>query len=354
MTTDLTSPEKILAVPLAEAGRLFSGNRTSIRTKWRRLAAKWHPDHHAGKPEAEAAFIHLARLRDTALDEWKNLAGVELTFTGTNGRTLQLHSIANSRFEIGTVHICREGVAFCVDRAERNLFENARSLIAGLGFTTSDMADQMSASMPLVLDTLETDEQLIMLLERGENHVVLADLVAFLGGKLDPRHVAWIISGLCNIACYLNARGIVHGAIDLSAVVVDPARHHVALIGGWFYASTKGTNLQALPTRSVAVLPSIMVERGRAELEIDLLLIRHLAAELLGDPTCSLLLRDPDFPAPFAAWLNGAPAANAFADYASWEHARDLSFGPRRFINLPVIVTDIYPALASGLGSTEE
>src|SRR5258707_10974722 len=134
-----------------------------------------------------------------------------------------------------------------------------------------------------------------------------------------------------------------HGGIGPHSVFLSPKAHSVALLGGWWYATPIGAKLAALPERALRVLPPVVADSKIAAGAIDLELIRLTGREMLADPSGVKLLREARVPKPFATWLNHPPAANAFADYQSWEAARDAGFGPRRFVELGIDPDAVYP-----------
>ena len=339
----------IIGVPLAQASRIFSGTPAEIHRQWRELAAQCHPDRHSGATDANAAFRHLLDLRDAALGKADADAALlrDVTFATTDGRHFKLRYLRCRPFELGCVYIGRTTLAYAIDLAHRDLYEAATERIGSLTFANEALRRQFATSLPAILAWLETADRLVLILRRDPGLVVLADLLAHQGGQLDPRHIAWIVSGLANIACYLTASGLVHGAIDAGTVLVDPATHEVALPSGWFYATETGAALQALPEQTARRLPAMLLDHGLATPAIDLALIRALARTLCGDPSGSRMLHDGRLPRPFADWLTHAPADTAFADTAGWERARDASFGKQRFVDLPVTPAEIYPPLAS-------
>ena len=50
----------------------------------------------------------------------------------------------------------------------------------------------------------------------------VSDFGGHFGGSLDPKHVAWIVSGMLNICCFLRINHKVHGDISLDNYFVHP------------------------------------------------------------------------------------------------------------------------------------
>ncbi|MEZ5816030.1 MAG: molecular chaperone DnaJ [Hyphomicrobiaceae bacterium] len=343
-----TSPEALLAVPLDQPERIFSGSPQDIRAQWRALALRHHPDCNPGTVNAQAAFRHLLALKKAA--EARIKAGAwtrngERLLTTRDGRCFRLRFISRRPFELGESYIGRSTLAFAIEGAAQRLVERGIEHFRSIGFADAAMQRQLAPLLPRLRATTEAEDCTVVVLHRAPGLVLLADLIAHGGGHLDPRHVAWVVSGLENLACYLGTRGLVHGAISPDTVLVDPVTHRVALLGGWWYATPFGARLMALPTRTIRVLPRGLLDNGRAREAIDLELIRLTARECLGDATGTRWHRGGVVPSPLKSWMLSPPLASASEDYAAWEEAREAAFGPRRFTETGVSAGDVYPNL---------
>jgi hypothetical protein len=340
------SPQAILAVPISEPERLFSSEPDTMRARWHALATRFHPDRHPDLAQATEVLQHINALHAEALR--KLASGLleepgRLKLEASNGRRVELAFRRKGAFELGEHYIGEDTIAFSLATIERDLFDGAVSTIRRLRFRDDAMRKEMRRFLPEIVDTIETAERLVLVVRRAPGEVLLADLVEHIGGRLPPQHAAWIISGLENLACYLDWAGLMHGGIGSSSVFVSPAEHTVALRGGWWYAASFGARLHALPERTLAVLPPIVADSKRAASAIDLELVRLTGREMLGDASGTRLLREPSIPKALSGWLQRPPSAQAIDDYRYWETARDAAFGPRRFVALAVDAEAIYP-----------
>ncbi len=354
MNATSISPQAILAVPLTEPQRLFSGEAETMRAEWRSLAARFHPDRHPEDTRATEVLQHINALHAEALRKLASGLWEEpgmLRLEATDGRRVELAFCRKGSFELGEQYIGRDFIAFSLAKTERDLFEAAISTIRRLRFRDDAMRQEMARFLPEIVDTIETAERLVLIVRRRRGEILLADLIGHMDGRLPPRHVAWILSGLENLACYLDWAGLMHGAVGPASVFVSPQHHTAALRGGWWYAAAFGARLVALPQRTLAVLPPIVADGKRAAGAIDGELIRLTGREMLGDSAGARLLRAADVPKALAAWLQQPPCACALDDYRSWETARDAAFGPRRFAELKVDAEAIYPPIECSIRS---
>lgn len=340
-----TTADTILAVPLDRPERLFRGDGSALRREWHALAARWHPDRNPAEPRATQVLQHINALYDAAQHKlanglWEG-SGV-LTLHGADGRTHELRYLRMRGFELGEAYIGATFVAYAVEKAYRDLFDAALRTIDGFRYADAAMQTEVSRALPQREAVIETAERLVLVVRRKADTVALSDLLDHLGGRIDAKHAAWIVSGLASLACYLEWANLMHGAIAPDTVFVSPKGHSIALLGGWWYAAPAGTKLTALPQRTAEALPPVVMSRKRAACAIDGELIRQLAREALGDAGGTKLLRDKSVPAAFAQWIAHPPGGSAFDDYQRWEKAREASFGRRKFIELPVKPGDIY------------
>jgi hypothetical protein len=162
------------------------------------------------------------------------------------------------------------------------------------------------------------------------------------GGRLPPRHVAWLVSALLNLTCFYEVIALTHNAMSASTVFVSPRLHAAFPLGGWWYAARSGSRLEMLPDETFALLPRSMAASKRADIRLDLESVRAIALNALGDPTGLSLAGRPDLPKPMADYLRLPSSGSAIDDYRAWGQVLKDSFGPRRFVELPVTASDVY------------
>lgn len=342
------SAGEILSIPSDQPECLYTEDQEAARSEYRSLAAFWHPDrHHAA--EAGQVFGHIGVLYRAAQARWAGGSwrqpGLQV-LTALDGTRYEIRYRKQHAFELGDVLISPTMVAYLICREHEDLYAAALRVIAGLPFAHAQMQAQMTPSLPKVVCAFETRDVLVLVLAKTPQQVSLVDLLAYAAGCLDPRHVAWIVSRLFNIACYLDYAGLTHNALSPQSCFVDPTGHGVALLGGWWYACRQGGRLLALPERSVALATPDLLSGKHADTRLDLAAIRSIAHELLGDERGGRLAADAGVPAALQQWLRLASTGNARQDYQQWQ-SRTLpdSFGPRRFVRWDVSADDIYPAV---------
>ena len=351
------SAEKLLDIPEAEPERLFSGDAATAKSEFKRLAMRWHPDHNRNDKAAENVFTHVDVLFKSAVRKiekggWREPAvkiedeepNVLILRAKTGGQPIKrIRYRKHAGFELGDCYIGRTIVAYVVKNDYADLFENARRIIAGFRYGSSAMRDEVYRSLPAIQGVFHTADRCVMVVRKAPDLIRLRDVLDHVGGRLDPRHVAWIGSTLHNLACYLGWARLTHNALSLENYFISPPDHSGALLGGWWYAKPEGAKLDALPKATTRYCPPDIVRDKRADGRTDLELVRAIARELLGDGSGMRLASERLATPLMIDWLRHPTASGAVADYRQWsEIILPASFGKRRFTRLEVSASDIY------------
>ena len=339
----------ILSIPSDAPERLFHGPAEAVARQYRSLAMRWHPDRpeNQGCIEAGEVFRKIAALKELADAQiasrsWYPAPG-RAEFTTNDGRNFSFDYRAHRRFDLGHVLIGTDRVAYLVQPEFSDLYDRARSTIAGVAFADDKMRTEFEVQLPRLERVVDTTDFRILVLHKDIEAVLLSDLLARVGGQMPAAHVAWLISRSLNLACWLGWAKRFHGDISATSLFVNPRLHSASLLGGWWFSTPVGEPLTALPARSATLMPSDVLHRKVGDARGDLELIRALGRELLGDAAGSGLSRNACIPAALTAWVLQAGGPSAFHDFESWPSVLKNAFGPRRFVELPVRFDDVYP-----------
>lgn len=336
----------ILAIPKGEPERLFpSSDLDDIKDVYRLLASKWHTDRNKS-PQAKDVFAHVAGLKEKA-DE-KSRAGLwqkpgELRLNTIDGKTFKVRYLKKRDFELGEMYIAENFVTYMVRKEFSDLFQNGVKAIKELKYANDAMREKTARYLPEIHQVLETPTHHVLTLKKTPDVVLASDLLDHLGGKVPPKHVAWMASRLHNLACYLQWGDMTHNAISPETCFVSPEHHSVLLLGGWWYAAKEGTKILGLPNQTVAYAPRAVLDKGLADRRTDSALLRATCRQLLGDVTGVRLARDAANPKPMVDWLCLPGSGDAVEDYKTWiDRVVIDSFGKREFVRFPVSPRDVY------------
>ncbi len=339
----------ILRVPETEPERLFGPDPTHLAVVFRRLALRWHPDR-SREARATEVFAHVSLLhgiaeRRAAAGDWRTPGRLRLTDRRT-GKTFDLAYRRRHDVETGEVYVSRTTVAYALTRDCDDLAEAA---VRNLGHIhlPATMEKDFSWRMPKLIARVDAEDRTVLVMAKAPDQLLLRDLIAHQGGRLDARHVAWIVRELEMLACVLASAGVgmAHAGLGPDTILVEPGGHACVLVGGWEYAAPLGSRLLGAPARIVDHLPPTLLSGGVASEAVTLDTIRLIAAEALGHASPTMARGDAAIPQPLRDWMMGIPAPTAVQDYAAWPKVRDSSFGERRFVPLTVDLEAVYPPI---------
>jgi hypothetical protein len=342
---------EILSIGEGEAMRLFPGPINTIKKRFRELAQAWHPDVNRD-PEAVKVFAHISRLHDIAVGRsspTRTTKGATTRSLGkvwklASGGELSVRAKAVHKGALGDIVVTSKTVAYETVTGFEDVAEAEAKATAAFRFASPAMEKAMRHFLPTLSRTVDAVGTKVNIFERPSDTVLLTDLVRHMGGRIPPLHVAWIVSSLENLACYLNWSGTAHGAISADNVLVSPSMHSTILVGGWGYATPFGKRPRALPERTLSLVPRLAVAGENVGPQVDLALIRATALELLGTSGSGGLALMKDVPDAMRMWLCLPPGQDAVTDYSSWEKCLVDSFGPRKFVKLEINPADVYAA----------
>ncbi len=339
------SAETLLAIPLSIPDRLFTGDPDQARREFRTLVAIWHPDR-CSRPEATAVFQHLSRLYEAAERKLRDGAWQTpglLNLRGSDGTRYQIRYLREREFELGQLFIGPETVTWLVEKQHADLFQNGLDAMAGLRFADGRMAAQLQPGLPEIAARFEIADRLVLVLRKAPDLLLLSDVLAHFNGRMDARQVAWIISSLLNLVCYLDYARLAHNAILTDAIFISPPRHSSALLGGWWYAIRQGQAMRAAPALTVQYAPFDVINRKCGDIRTDLELVRAVGRALLGDVSGARLARDKAAPPAMLDWLRLPASGAPLQEYQTWQgRVLKASFGERRFVRLNVSMNDLY------------
>jgi hypothetical protein len=315
----------------------------------RRLAGRWHPDHCA-EPEAAAVFARIQFQRRRVIGTARVLAPdrrateAHPVFESTmaaDGRRWTMPYLAAYADELGTVYIGHRTLLEVIPLDLADLAEHGAAQTARWTFVSNEMEKQMRPCLPAPATVHRTPESVLVVRPRDPGLVRLADVVAHIV-TIPPEHVAWIGSGLWNLACYLEYAHRAHPVIDASTVWIDTTRHRVSLLGGWAYAGAIGERWMALPASALADVTPVWRADPVQRSALGHIKIRRLLRELLGDITGMGPVTTSAI-APLVAFARSPAAGTAVDQYRSWKKAVEATFGPSRFSAWDLPTNLIYP-----------
>lgn len=307
----------------------------------------WHPDKNPD-PQALEVMQHLTDLYNKAVEKMKHgiwsVPGILQLRDKITAQVYEIKYVKEHKFELGSMYIGKSTVTFLIENDFRDLYESAIRQITGFKYKSKDMEKEISRYLPSIKKQFETTTHCVLAVEKTPDLVLLRDVVDYVGkDRLNPKHVAWIMSSLYNLSCYFKISGITHNAISLDTYFISPPLHGGVLLGGWWYNKPVGRTIEALPEWSLNCIPSDILVSKKADLRSDLELIRGLGRELLtGNMNVISLLRKSDAPKPLQTWLSHATIGDPIEEYSKWHAMLVKCFGPRKFTPMNITFEEVY------------
>lgn len=257
---------------------------------------------------------------------------------------------------IGQTLTTKDHVIFVIHREHKKYYDN---YLAKCNFERHAMKalwDEVKYYLPNITKTFETaDGDFVIIVKKPHSKVYpLTSILEYFDGRIEPQYVASIMTRLYKSAIYFDLRGFSHNALTVENLWFSTGRfinpgetlksvedvRIVGVYGGWFFATNNSTLITGLPNDSITALPAKIKQILPEEVwkfhygsyKIDMLAIKQVGRELLGDISGKDL---GDTPKPFVEWLNSSNvASNAGKEFEAWEKARDTSFGKHEFIEM--------------------
>lgn len=327
-----------------EPYELFTGDLDLAKKEYLELMKKYHPDKN-GRLEIYSEVstkINELYLKCTdLLNSGKWLEPGLLSIKGVDDKgkqnTYTLKYKINRAFELGTYYIGTTSVVYLIDKKHENFIKNMEDILNNLKYADSKMETDFKPLSTKIITKFNTNDNRIgIVLYKGADVYSLRDILTYYDGKVDPKHVAWILGCLYNLACFYKYNDITHCGITLDNCFVSPSMHSTMMIGGFWYSKKIKEKLIGVPSDVYSVMPNSVKKSKESQAIIDLESIRLIGRTLLGDKNGILLVNDSNIPNPLRNWVRGMSGTCTFKEYEKWTKCILDSFGQRKFIEMNI------------------
>lgn len=241
-------------------------------------------------------------------------------------------------FELGTLYVGSTHILYEIDKKHKFYINNMQEKLKSHKYASTEMEKEFSKYFPSVKKISLHSDKYYCIIQKQTNDVPLQAVLKYALEhkdtelwKLWDRHVAWIVSRMINILCFLQYSQIVHNDISLSTVFITPEHHAAQLYGGW-YSTETGGKLTGVPTRTFNLYAYKGGIDKKANQKTDIALLKLLVKELL---------KETDYPKAFKTWVN-SPDKLPQEEFKLWQKALDDSWGARRFISMDIPMSELY------------
>ena len=328
---------------ITKCGDLFPCGEAEARAKYRELAREWHPDiNHA--PEAAGVFAQITSLYTRALHllengQWEKTDYIQIT--KDNGKKIAVSYDTYFAFELGICYVTKTKVIYLFQNDKEKYYRNAVNRIHALQYSDQKMKDEISRFLPEIYQTFQTNnKEYVIVLNKAEDVHPLKNVYESFHERIDPKHVAWMMSRLYNLACYLKFSRLVHNGINLNNCFISPQTHSLFLLGGWWYATEEGERMLGTTKDIFAIMPVASKTSKKSSCLTDLESVKLLGRQLLGEINCRKLALNSSIPKPFVNFLISGSGNDSFEEFAKWDRALTDSYGKRTFVHMDI--PDLY------------
>lgn len=344
MDTQNLKANEILNFSLSSANKFFSGKtEDSIKKQYKKLASIWHPDKHTkDSVNSEEVFKHIKVLYNEAIRKL-NLGIFDdmVKFHTLDGKSFELKFLKQETFELGISYISHTHLAYCYKKEFKDFYENYLNNIKHFSFANEKMEKEIKKTLPQLVINFETEEFFVIIIKKDKSLIQLKEVLNYYKGKIEPRHIAWIINSIYNIACYLNYNNLCHQNININNYYIDPLNHYGALLGGWSYSANTNKKLIGLPKSSIQICSPSILKDKKATHTLDLELIKQIAREILGDSS-GIFFNNKEIPSKLIQWTKHASKNNAIEEYKNFNLILNEIYGKRKYLKMELNEKAIY------------
>lgn len=332
----MTMTEKILNAKYA--GDIFkSRDVIAIRAEYKRIAKQIHPDvNDSGL--AEEAMRKLNSLYKSAKlcvlnNSWEETS-VYYLYT-INGKTFKMTYRKKYIFEFGTTYVGDMTLLYVFDKEYEKYYRNAVRMMNEIRYQNQELKKYFSMFMPVIREHGKMkNDKFYIALAKNRDVYPLREVWRYFSNEISNRHVAWMMTRINNLICFLKINGIVHNGITLDNLFVSPSHHGVCIYGGWWYSAKTHTKLIGMNKKVYNILPPSIKKDHIASHIIDIECVKAVGRELFNkyDKEGAGLYK----------WMNAPSKDDVFKNLDLWDKTLDDTYHERKFYPMTVREDEIY------------
>lgn len=336
--------EKILNC--TKPGDLFaSDDERIIKNTYIELCKKYHPDNIAisgmdslpeetiSKVMSKINELYVLAMFMIKKGIWEKSGFIKIRKSETKAYELRYSS--DYSFELGHVYLTCKKIVYVIADDKKKYADNLVDNLRKIRYTNSKMSENFSSSMPNIYDYfVDVTGRAVIIMDKEEGYYPLREVLHYYDDKLDPRHVAWIISRLSNIACLFEMNGITSNGLTVDNLLISPKDHGIAVHGAMFYMSECGSRMIGTVNDVFVVMPDKYKCSKEASIETDLESIKMIGRELCGEKNIVKFRELSKVPEKMKIFLSKGTSRSAYTEFQCWDKSLHESFGARRFVKM--------------------
>ena len=356
----LRSYQEIMSANLPQ--EIFSMNPSTLKEEYDAYCEEYKPNQHfheirnfVATQQIKFLFKKAKEILNSGKDD-SDYTGSTIVLCSAKGESIHFEYDDHMNQRVCDTYINDQEILMTIDsRLEvKGLFSNYIDKVQDfISFCKGKVPNwkDFQYAIPQIVKSFRTADKskYVLLLKKPCKIYPLREVLNFFDGRMNVKHVISIIKRLYNYACWLDISGMTHNAICIDNIYFAPGSEVLpgedyginsirisGLYGGWFFTTSKDEKITALPMEIREIIPDFVEKSGYSSFEVDMLSIKKVARELLGDVTGKNLY---GVHSKLCDWFNRTTCEkNAYEEYNEFERICEEVFGKARFVDIDVSI----------------
>ncbi len=321
-------------------GDIFSPDKATMRQEYLAYSKLYHPDVcHDSEIFKIISSLYQQGMKNldyngTLINEWSNRT---IIIVDTNGKQYQMRYEGKYEFEFGMEFVGEYTILYIFEKQYEKYYRNMVQIIPKITYADDHMKQYFSNFMPKIRQHGTTTEGrfYIAIAKQDTEYPLKAMLnMSIFRQGLNSKDIAWMVSRLNNLICFLEFNGIVHNGITPDNLFVDLSKHGVCLYGGWWYAVKECTKMIGCTKQVYDVMPPGAKQSKVAMRVTDINCVKLFLKKNLDIHN--------DYKGELMQWACSPSTDDALKSLKEWSAKLDKAFGKREFHKMEVSKNEIY------------
>lgn len=323
------------------ASDIFKEDIDSINKDYKKFIKIIHPDLNGGDRKFVEATQKLVELHEKAINlinsgRWdeKNVCYFNLI----NGKKIKINYIKETFFELGKSYIGKKSVFYFIDNKNYKFFRKYKpENILNSGKWDNrlkNIQSKIENMFPKTVRCYSCKNGYLIIQQRKSGEIPLPLIKEYYNNKIPSEHVAWIISRLLNVECYMMATGYLYNGFDINNIYIIPETHEVILHGGFWYTTNIGEKLFGVSSFVYNNMTENSKKEGISNCEDEFNCIKSIGRNLIG---LKSKVSRVNCPKALVNYLfSSIKDYNQYSIMKEWEDVLTNSFGKRKFVKMNI------------------
>lgn len=328
--------DKILAAN--KVSDIFAENE-DIKKAYHSYVKLIHPDV-CDDPRAQDAFVILKEYYEYAS---KHQGSLNVSYCMTGQKILLHKALDIQAFELGARYVTNDRVIYLLDTDKEKYWNNYVDMVTGMRkkldyIGNKDIQKYYYPLIPDIQNKWQTQKSKRFGIEvkKPPNEYPLDLFMKAYKDDLGGRDVAWIISRMINLCCFLRWSGypIVLNGFTESNLFINPDKHSLHIYGGWWYATPVGEKMIGT-SKDIYACMDYKTKTDHISTQLtDMECVRAIARRITEG--------NVDIQKSMLDWIHSGSLDDPIEENRRWDKALEQAYGPRKFIKFTADPAKIY------------